>query len=129
MDTKTKTACTEGILSTRRGNTAGIPWTSSEQSSPTQPTHVAARQHGRRHRAVKLVPVAQDVDVVPRRHERHEHQREAEGQVPALGELGEDGGEVEELSEAEDSVEGGGQRRARGRAPHQHLSPPPAGAW
>jgi len=42
---------------------------------------------------------------VPRRHQRHQHQREAEGQVPALDELGQDGRQVDELREAEHHVE------------------------
>jgi hypothetical protein len=46
-------------------------------------------------RSSSIVSVGQDVDVVPVYHPSHEHlhQREAEVQVPALGELGQDGGE------------------------------------
>ncbi|BAH92645.1 Os04g0401751 [Oryza sativa Japonica Group] len=81
-----------------------------EEAHAGDPPHAAVllqqrRQLRRGDDVVQLVPVAPHVDVVPRRHHRHQHHGEAEGEVPAVHELGQDRRQVHHLREPEHAVE------------------------
>jgi len=70
-----------------------------------------------RHRALQLVLVALDVHVVPQHHDRHQQRGHGDGDVSAVREAVEHGGEVDGLGGGEDGEE---ERDAGGvDAPHQ----------